>query len=247
MAKVSILILTHNAPDYVRETIKTINEVTDSVDLKETEIIVWDNASEKETISVLQELYEINYIDKIYYSNENLLFAGGNNRCAELADKDAEYYLLLNSDVRITNKKWLHNLLSNIENSRFAVVAYGVCSNPNRVDGYCYLIKRELYDKYPLNEDFQWFWGITQQQSCLLKDGYDILGFYSHENQIVHYGGGSGTDFNKAKKNNIDIEEIFRWYQGGKGSVYFRLAPGNSWIVYKIKCILRKVKKKLPW
>lgn len=243
MAIVSVLILTHNAPHYVEETINTLNEVTDPIDLNKIEIIVWDNGSDKETIDVLKKLHEKKYIHKIYYSKDNLFFAGGNNRCAELADKNTKYYLLLNSDVKIINKRWLSYLLYNIDNEQIAVVSYGICTNPNRVDGYCYMIKKELYDKYPLDEDFQWYWSITQQQSHLLKEGYDILGFYGHENQIIHWGGASCIDFTKIKNNYVDIKEILRWYEfDGAGSVYFKIAPENNLLIYRLKNILKRIK-----
>lgn len=67
MITTSVIILTYNAPEYVRETVETINEVANPVDRKRMEIIVWDNASGDETKKVLNELFAKQYVDKLHF------------------------------------------------------------------------------------------------------------------------------------------------------------------------------------
>ncbi|POE02267.1 glycosyltransferase family 2 protein [Pectobacterium odoriferum] len=56
--KISIFILTHNAPIYVEETISSLNKITRKEDLEHVEIVVLDNASEQETVNLLHSLKE---------------------------------------------------------------------------------------------------------------------------------------------------------------------------------------------
>ena len=51
--EISILILTYNAPEYVKKTIESLNNVTDKELLKKCEIIVWDNCSDSTTKNLL--------------------------------------------------------------------------------------------------------------------------------------------------------------------------------------------------
>ncbi len=242
MITTSVIILTYNAPEYVRETIETINEVTNPVDREHMEIIVWDNASGDDTKKVLDELYEKKYVDKLHFSTDNLLFAGGNNACVKLADKDAKYYLLLNSDIRIVDKDWFSKLMMAKEEGNYAIASYGCCfAPPKRVDDYCYLINKELYDKYPLDEQFQWWWGITKQQALILGDGLNILGFHDHENMLIHWGGKSGVDLTKIKGNDTEMSVILGWFDDAPGRIVFKLCHGRNRIAYGARRVSRSI------
>lgn len=219
MKDISILMLTHNAPDYVKETIETLNTVTRKEDLDRCELIVWDNASEEPTIKVLEELRAKGFIDKLHLSKENLLFAGGNNAASKLADNNCKYYLLLNSDIKIKDKNWLKYLIDAKVNGNYAGVSYGFCKNPNRCDGYCLLLDRALYDKYQLDENFQWWWGVTKLQAQILKEGHNLLAYSRHNHLIYHYGGKSGGDFKTAKGMDTNIENVIHWFNNSKGKV----------------------------
>lgn len=229
MKEISILMLTHNAPEYVKETIETLYNVTDKDDLAKCELIVWDNASEQPTINILENLKEEGKIDKLFLSPDNLLFAGGNNSAAKLSDKDTKYYLLLNSDIKIKDKYWLKYLLSAKDRGGYAAVSYGFCKNPNRCDGYCLLLDRNLYDKYELDESFQWWWGVTKLQAEILKDGGKLLAFNHHNHIIYHYGGKSGTDFKNAKGMDADVSDILEWFNNASGYINRKnaLSMGN--------------------
>ncbi len=81
---VSIIILTHNADDYIKITLESL-KTTVGV---EFEVIVVDNASKVDTQKMLLE-YKINgYIDRLLLLNENTFFAKGNNIGIYVAKKN---------------------------------------------------------------------------------------------------------------------------------------------------------------
>ncbi len=221
---VSIIILTYNAPKYVRETIETLNNVTRPAVLDRCEIIIWDNNSNDETKELLISLKEQGYIDKLHFSEENLLFAGGNNEATKLADSSSKYYLLLNSDIRVVDSQWLSFLLKAVENGKYSGASYGFCKRPNRCDGYCFLVKRELYDKFQLDTAFQWWWGITKMQAQILHDGHSLLAYRCHNHLLMHYGGKSGDAYKNAKGMDIDIRDVVQWFQYSKGRIVSKTA-----------------------
>ena len=69
---VSIIMLTHNAPKYVKITMETLLKNTKNVDY---ELIVWDNASELKTRKLLSKYYDKGIINRLVFSKDNLLFA----------------------------------------------------------------------------------------------------------------------------------------------------------------------------
>ncbi|KAB1438241.1 glycosyltransferase family 2 protein [Candidatus Galacturonibacter soehngenii] len=212
MNKVSIIMLVYNAPYYVKQSIKTLKENTEGVDY---ELIVVDNNSKWITKLLLKRLKQKGLIDKLITNEKNMLFAGGNNIGSEYCDYNSEYILLLNSDVKILHKKWLQKLIE-LHPYEGGVSSYGVVlDEPQRADGYCFLINKDLYINNRLDENFQWFWGVTKLQSILLKNGKRIVCVENHENIIHHYGGRSGKGFKEAKGMGIDIEEVKKWFIKG--------------------------------
>jgi glycosyltransferase involved in cell wall biosynthesis len=207
--KVSILMLTHNAPGYVKLTVESLVKHTKNVDY---ELCVIDNASKRTTRVLLKLFYRRKMIQKVIFSSYNTLFASGNNILSSVADKDADYFLLLNSDIEIKDDNWLSKLL---DVHKKGVTSYGVVeSEPYRVDGYCYLIDADLYRKYPLDErNFQWFWAITKQQAQVLTSGYSVQGFRNHEEYLHHFGGKSGGDFMGAEGMNTPAEVSKKWFR----------------------------------
>lgn len=218
--RVSILMLTHNAPKYVWESIVSLKENTKNV---EYELIVLDNHSKFITRMLLKNLKsKKGLIDKLIMSDKNLLFAKGNNVAFESAS-NSDYILLLNSDVRINSKDWLDTLLK-IHPRGGGISAFGaVDSEPIRADGYCLLINRDLYEKYKLDENYEWWWGVTELESMVLKEGKKIVAVRNHEEYIHHYGGKSGKGFKNAKGMDVDINEVKKWFDGNKVEIIDRL------------------------
>ena len=207
---VSILMLVYNAPHYVEESIETVHSMTSDV---EYELVVVDNASNSETKELLQKLYDEKKIDKLYFNPLNSLFAGGNNIASRISSPNSDYYLLLNSDICIKNPAWLAKLVNLHQNHSCGATAYGaVLATPIRADGYCLLVNKELYDKYLLDENYAWFWGVTKLESQILADGFNIIAVKEHEKYIHHYGGGSGDAFKNAKGMDTEIGAIIKWF-----------------------------------
>lgn len=133
-----------------------------------------------------------------------------------MARSQSDYFLLLNSDIKIRSKRWLSDLLD-IHPACGGISSYGaVLAEPRRADGYCLLINSELYKKYKLDEEFQWWWSVTKLQSMVLKENKRIVSVVHHENKLHHYGGKSGKGYRDAKGMNIDIEEVKKWFSMGK-------------------------------
>lgn len=210
MKKVSILMLTHNAPSYVKLSIDSLKKHTKNVDY---ELVVVDNQSKWRTRYLLKRMYKKGKIDVLKLNPNNSLFAGGNNIASTLASKDSDLFLLLNSDIEVKDDSWLSNLLEVHERG---ITSYGLVDEPLRVDGYCMLIDADLYLKNPLDEGHQWYWAITKQQAKLMRDGHVVQGYSEHEKWLHHFGGKSGSDFKNAKGMNVSREEVYGWFDGKK-------------------------------
>jgi glycosyltransferase involved in cell wall biosynthesis len=207
--KVSILILTHNAPEYVKKTVYSITKHTRNV---EYELIVVDNASEEPTRRLVQQLHEQGLIHKIRLLEYNSLFAKGNNIAASMASETATHFLLLNSDVEIRSRFWLTQLLLL---HRKGISSYGIVrSLPVRVDGYCLLIDAPLFRTWQLDESLQWWWSVTKLQANILRSGLSVVGYEKHKRYIVHFGGKSGKDYAGAKGMDISHAEVLSWFGG---------------------------------
>jgi glycosyltransferase involved in cell wall biosynthesis len=235
-AKVSILMLTYNAPEYVEISIRSVVEKTAAVNY---ELVVVDNASEPETRKLVGALHEKGWVSQLRLMDYNSLFAEGNNIAAALAAEDATHFLLLNSDVEVKDPRWLEQLL---KVHKRGITTYGVAEDPPRVDGYCLLIDADLYKQHPLDEGHQWWWSVTKQQAAILNAGYSVQGYREHERYLHHFGGKSGSAFKSARGMNVTRQEVQQWFNGKKPSVLDDgpLAPARrAWAV------LRRLRKKV--
>lgn len=223
-AKVSILMLTYNAPEYVEISIRTVVEKTAGVDY---ELIVVDNASDAETRALVIDLHQKGVVSRLRLMDYNSLFAEGNNVAASLAAEDATHFLLLNSDIEVRDSRWLELLLKVHQRG---ITAYGVAEDPPRVDGYCLLVDADLYKKYPLDEGHQWWWSVTKQQALILNAGYSVQGYRKHERYLHHFGGKSGSAFKSARGMDVTRREVRQWFNGKKPRVLDEgpLAPARK-------------------
>jgi glycosyltransferase involved in cell wall biosynthesis len=215
-AKISILILTHNAPEYVKETLETLTLTPKIPHVLDYETIVFDNNSDSATKVLLVKMKESGYIDKLYFSEKNNLFARGNNLASKLCSSDSNYILLLNSDIQIRKETWLQKLIDEKKRGGYAVAAYGYCARPKRADGYCFLIDRYLYDQYLLDEKYAWFWGIAKLQAEMIRDGLKILAIKNHDKYLYHHGQKSGEVPAGTSGMNIDVNEVGAWFRKDK-------------------------------
>jgi GT2 family glycosyltransferase len=103
--KVAVVILNWNGRKFLEEFLPGI--VTHSRD--EAEVIVADNASDDDSIAFMRQHFpEV----RLILNDKNYGFAEGYNRA--LAEVDAEYFILLNSDIEVTHS-WITPLLSMME------------------------------------------------------------------------------------------------------------------------------------
>jgi glycosyltransferase involved in cell wall biosynthesis len=200
--------LTYNAPTYVAHAITSVREQTVGVDY---ELVVVDNLSESPTRELVTELERSGAIDTLKLMDHNSLFAGGNNMAATLADPKATHFLLLNSDIEARDPHWLSRLLSVHQRG---ITSYGMAPDPMRCDGYCLLIDADLYRANPLDETYQWFWGVTKQQAALLRQGFSVQGYSEHEKWLHHFGGKSGSAWRTATKVDLTRAEVSDWFDG---------------------------------
>lgn len=100
--RVAVVILNYNGAELLRQFLPSVVRHTPSW----CEIIVADNASTDHSLEVLHK--EFSTI-RIITLSENTGFAGGYNRA--LQQVEAEYYVLLNSDIEVT-PNWVEPVLS---------------------------------------------------------------------------------------------------------------------------------------
>jgi GT2 family glycosyltransferase len=107
MAHVAVIVLSYNS---LEETTKPCLE---SIFAAQTdahfEVLVVDNASTDDTPNYLRQLQPRHANLKLILNSENKGFAAGNN--AGIRAADADFYVLLNSDTRVTDH-WLDKLLA---------------------------------------------------------------------------------------------------------------------------------------
>lgn len=98
---VAVVILNFNGAKLLKQFLPSVIEHTPSW----CEIIVADNASTDNSLQVMKEYFP--HI-RIIPLSENTGFAGGYNRA--LKQVDAEYYVLLNSDIEVT-PQWVEPVI----------------------------------------------------------------------------------------------------------------------------------------
>ena len=210
--KVSIIMLTHNAPSFVKVSVESLKNITKNIDY---ELIVVDNHSGLSTRLLLRRLKSQNKIDIIKWNKKNLLFAKGNNIGSHYASKDATHYLLINSDVEIRDENWLKYLCDICPEG--GISAYGLVENePVRADGYCMLVDSYFYQANELDENYEWFWSVTKLQAKALEAGRRVVAVKEHDNLIYHFGGKSGKAYRHAKGMGEDHSLICSWFEGRK-------------------------------
>lgn len=101
MTKTAVVILNYNGEKFLREFLPSV--LAHSGDAK---VVVADNASTDLSVDVLKQKFPT--VERIQLTN-NYGFCGGYNRA--LKQVEAEYYILLNSDVEVT-PGWLSPLIN---------------------------------------------------------------------------------------------------------------------------------------
>ena len=217
---VSIVVLVHNALPYVWRTFRSL-AITTGVSY---EVVAVDNRSRLLTRLLLIYLFFARRINRLCLLDSNTLYAQGNNIGAAASSRDAAYVLLLNSDIEVRDPLWLQKLLAL---HKRGATAYGVAAGdrvlPERADGFCFLIDRDLYLKYELDEQFEWWWSLTKLQATLLKDGLTVTAVRKHEDQLHHFGGKSGKAWRGARGMDTTRDAVREWFDGRRVAVVERI------------------------
>ncbi len=126
MPKVIIIVLSYNSlEETTKPCLESIFAAQSDADF---EVLVVDNASTDDTRDYLQQLQAQHANLKLILNRENKGFAGGNN--AGIRAADADFYVLLNSDTRVTDH-WLDKMLA-FANEHPEVGLLGPVSNTGR-------------------------------------------------------------------------------------------------------------------
>ncbi len=108
MAKVAVVILNWNGREFLRKFLPSVLAHSQDV----AEVIIADNASSDSSIEFLQECYPQL---RIINNRTNGGFARGYNEA--LAEVDADYFVLLNSDIEVT-VNWIEPVIKLMENDK---------------------------------------------------------------------------------------------------------------------------------
>lgn len=249
MVKVSIIMLTYNAPVYVKHSIKTLKNLTylDNRGGYSYELVVYDNASNEKTKNVLKKLDKDGFIDKLIFSETNYYFVGGNNRAVKYVSKDSDFILLLNSDIEIRNSQWLSGML---KVHKRGITACQVCSKVDfRPDGWCLLVDKDIYGQLRLDEDrFKWFGSIADFGSRVMKKGYSVQSIQDYSMFIRHFGGCSEISAEIASTSKQDSAGIDSWYPHKCDVVEsLDLSDGKSYKSLLFECVnvFYKIRKRI--
>ncbi|XOV94676.1 MAG: glycosyltransferase family 2 protein [Bacteroidota bacterium] len=110
MSSVAVAILNYNGAQYLNKFLPVLINFSG-----EAKIYVIDNASTDDSISTLQQYASV----QVIHLDKNYGYAEGYNR--GLAQINADYFILLNSDVEVT-PNWIQPMLSFLEENREYVV-----------------------------------------------------------------------------------------------------------------------------
>lgn len=105
MSTVAVVILNYNGEHFLRQFLPAVIQHS-----TEAEIIVADNASTDQSIEILKAEFPA---VRLIQLKSNYGFCGGYNRA--LQEVNADYYVLLNSDVEVTSQ-WLQPIIKLLDN-----------------------------------------------------------------------------------------------------------------------------------
>jgi GT2 family glycosyltransferase len=123
--KIAVVILNLNGKSFLEKFLPSV--VKHSIEAK---IIIADNYSTDDSISFLEKNYPFIHIIKL---DQNYGFAGGYNKA--LKQVDSEYYILLNSDVEVT-ENWLTPMLKMLDNDKKIVACQPKIKDYNNKDSF---------------------------------------------------------------------------------------------------------------
>ncbi len=148
---VSIIILNFNGKQYLNDCLNSVLSQTQT----DFELIFFDNASSDESIELVQNNFKDTRV-KIFRSQTNLGFAGGNNEALKHAS--GNLIVLLNNDT-IVDKDWLKYLIegiksdSNIGIVQSLVKTRGIPNQYYEMNGTINLLGHNIMRVFPIDEN----------------------------------------------------------------------------------------------
>lgn len=198
MKRIAVVILNWNGKSLLEKFLPSLLKYTD---ITNVDIIVADNCSSDDSITFLSEYYPSLQIIQL---SENYGFAEGYNK--SLSSIDSEYYILLNSDVEVT-EGWINPLIDYLDkNKNVACVQPKVLAERNKeyfeyagacggfIDKYGYPFCRgRIFDSVEkdqgqYNSPIQIFWA-TGACMAIRSSAYKEMGgfdgtFFAHMEEI---------------------------------------------------------------
>lgn len=117
-AKASIVIISYQSLDKMRDCVESIDRWTDYPDY---EVIVVDNGSDSEVVEFLRDFSSSHPRFRLIESKENLGFAGGNNLGMRAISADSRYVVLLNNDTVVT-ANWIAGMVRWLQDTTIGLV-----------------------------------------------------------------------------------------------------------------------------
>lgn len=216
-----IIVVVHDQLDYLKITVESLLQHTDNFHLW-----VWDNNSGPETEEYLKELMfklaadERESVDcTVMRSDANMGFIEPNNELAALGD--ADYIILLNSDVKVFGgwDKALLGWLQQNQDTKVVGYAGGLLDEKgvggrmafgydiDYVAGWCLCMERDTYDKHGLfSSELKFAYAEDSELSIRIQDaGHRIYGL--HLMLVHHY---ENKTINQVRKEGeVDVAATF--------------------------------------
>lgn len=211
---VSIVIVTFNAPDYVRRCLDSIEARTSIA----YETIVVDNASDAPTRALLAERAGRGTI-RLVQREDNPLWAKACNQGLALCDPRSRFVLLLNPDCEALADDWVQRLAAVLDADPKVAVT-GIALNWKRigpvfgcVDGQCFFMRRAAFDEVGLldAERYPWNGGPYDWCARAFAKGWTYRLCANDPPFLVHHGQKSVAASGRAHPwRPVDVEEMYR-------------------------------------
>lgn len=197
MIQTAVVILNWNGLSYLTQFLETVVEYSEDPN---TEVWIIDNASTDKSIEYIQDNHSS---VKIITLEKNYGFAGGYNR--GLRQISAEYYILLNSDIEVT-QAWTKPLVKALQSKQIAACMPKIKSYSNKnmfeyagaaggyidIFGYPFCRGRLFHyieeDKGQYNTECEIFWASGAALCISSKHFHEMEGFdddfFAHMEEI---------------------------------------------------------------
>lgn len=223
--KTSIIIVTYNALDYVTGCIESLRANT----APGHEIIIVDNASDPPTRNYLESLHGLPGF-RLILNKENRLWSPANNQGLLASAPDAEFCLLLNSDVKVLRPDWISRLQEPLlAHPRVGISGTQYNFSPVRptygaIDGCCFMVRKNLLKEIGLlDERYPWNGAGYVFTVRAWASGY----YYYQVDRpklLIHYGKRSRVS-NQLQLQNRKVEKLEIVRDAG-------LRPGKGYLAY---------------